>query len=306
MEFSFKSIALTGATGTLGIALINECIKNNIKVLALVNPGSSHISRIPENDNITVVECSLSQMETFDASNYEAEVFIHLAWGSTNRAVRGNMKPQIDNIKYSIDSVELAERLRCHTYIGAGSQAEYGRKNCAISEDMFPLPENAYGMAKLCSGQMTRSLCKEKGIRHIWPRIFSTYGPYTQETTIISTVIAKLLNSEKPSLTGCEQVWDFIYVEDAVRALLLLAEKGRDGEIYNISSGKTKTLREYIEIVRAIISPEGEIGFGDIPYGDGTVMHLEGDIEKITNEVGFIPETSFEEGIRKTVLMYKI
>lgn len=58
------------------------------------------------------------------------------------------------------------------------------------------------------------------------------------------------MNGEKPSLSGCEQIWDFLYVDDAAKALLLLAEKGKDGEIYNVSSGSATTLKEYVEIIR--------------------------------------------------------
>jgi len=80
-----------------------------------------------------------------------------------------------------------------------------------------------------------------------------------------------------------------------------LADMGKDGEIYNISSGETKTLREYMEIVRSIVNPEGEIGFGDVEYGPGTVMHLEGNIAKLKKTTGFVPEISFVDGIQRTM-----
>ena len=206
-----------------------------------------------------------------------------------------------NRLRFALDSVDLAERLGCSIYMGAGSQAEFGRVDVPLVEETSPHPETAYGMAKLCAGQMTRLECKRRKITHIWPRILSTYGPYTQDTTILNYTINCLLHGKKPSLTGCEQIWDFLYVDDAARALLLLAEKGKDGEVYLVASGEAKPLRHYIEIVQEKIDPNMEIGYGDIPYGEDTVMYLKGDISKIKNEVGFKQEVSFEDGILKTI-----
>ncbi len=296
-----ETIAVTGATGTIGVSLINQAIERNIKVLAFVNKGSIHISRIPHSDLVEIIPCSLSDLSTLFCDGKRADVFFHLAWASTNRLVRNNLSPQVDNIKYSLDSVDLAERLGCHTYIGAGSQAEYGRHNVPLNEETFPSPETAYGMAKLCSGQMTRLACRNKGIRHIWPRILSTYGPYTQDTTIINYTISSILKGNRPSLTGCDQIWDFIYVDDAARALLLLAEKGRDGEIYCIGSGMSQSMKDYILEISEALDPSIPVGFGDVPYNENTVMHLAGDITKIRAEVGFEPEVTFSEGITRTI-----
>lgn len=300
-KYKISRVALTGATSTIGTAIIRECISNDIQVLALVNKNSFNIGRIPNSRLITIIECSLQDMETLNVEGMAADVFFHLAWGHTNRSVRNEAEPQIENIKYSIDSVRLASRLNCEVYVGAGSQAEYGRVDEIIDEETAVHPETAYGIAKLCSGQMTRIECEKLGIKHIWPRIFSTYGPYTQDTTILNYTIKELLRKHRPSLTMCDQIWDFIYVDDAARALLLLAEKGKSGEIYCISSGRSDTLRHFIEIVHAELKSDIKMGFGDLPYGENTVMYLSGNIRKLQNDTGFVPLVSFKEGIDKTI-----
>lgn len=299
-NYNFSSIALTGATSSIGTAIIRECIENNIKVLAFCNKDSAHEARIPKHALVRKVYCSLEEMADFDAAGLSADVFFHLAWAKTNRALRNDPTPQVENIRYALDSVALAERLHCRSYLGAGSQAEYGRCEAQIAENTPVHPETAYGMAKLCAGQMTRLECKAKGIRHVWPRIFSTYGPNSPETTIINYAITCLREGETPKLTACEQIWDFVYVDDAARALLALAERGRDGEIYNISGGQACPMREYIEIVRQVISSQAKIGYGALPYDPTSIMHLEGDIGKIRQETGWEPKVGFEEGIRET------
>lgn len=299
-KYNFSSIALTGATSSIGTAIIRECIENGIEVLAFLSKDSAHEARIPHHPLVHKVYCSLEEMADFDPKGLSADVFFHLGWAKTNRALRNDPGPQVENIRYALDSVALAEKLHCRTYLGAGSQAEYGRHEARITESAPVRPETAYGMAKLCAGQMTRLACGEVDIRHIWPRIFSTYGPNSPETTIINYTITCLRKGRKPELTGCEQIWDFLYVDDAARALLALTESGRDGEVYNISAGAARPMRDYIEIVRDVVSPGAEIGYGALPYDPTSIMHLEGDIGKIQRETGWKPRVEFAEGIRKT------
>lgn len=302
MKYNYKKIALTGATSSIGIAIINECIKNRIEVLAFVQKDSLHRDRIPQSKYVKIVNCSLEEMITYENNNHlSADVLFHLAWGSTKKEIRSEIKPQIQNINYSIDSVGLAHKLNCKVYVGAGSQAEFGRSNEKLNEESITKPETAYGMAKLCFCQMTRLECRKYGIKHIWPRIFSTYGPNSQENTILSYTISSILRNESPKLTACEQIWDFMYVDDAARAMMLLAQYGRDGEIYCVSSGKSGKMRDFIGIVSKELKKDVEIGYGILPYSDNTVMHLEGDIEKLQRDTGFVAQVPFEEGIARTI-----
>lgn len=298
--YKLRKIVLTGATSSIGVAIIKECIKNDIEVVAFIHPGSKNINKIPKHKLVKCVDYELSKQGMIDTCDLRAEVFIHLAWQDTNSAVRNSILPQIDNIKFSIESVYLAERLGCKTWIGAGSQAEYGVHSHKLKETTFTQPETAYGIAKLCAGQMTRLECKKKNIRHIWPRILSTYGPNTSDTTIINYTINCLLHNKKPSLSSCEQIWDFIYVDDAARAILMLADSGKDGEIYNISSGNAIKMKEYIEIIHDKINSGIEIGYGELK-NNSRVMYLEGNITKIRNEIGFNPTTTFDKGVDMTI-----
>ena len=317
-----KRVVITGATSTLGTALIEECIEQGIEVLALANRGSKNLYRIPQNSLVTTVECRADEYDSDDLherirnlGDYDA--LFNLTWTSTGGdAARNNLSSQVENIRYSLNAVELAYRLNCKVFIGAGSQAEYGRTDEILTEETECHPETAYGIAKLCAGQMTRLCCNQKGIKHIWPRILSAYGPNCQPHTIINYTITELLNGRSPELTACEQIWDFVYTGDVVKALLLLSSKGEDNEIYLIGQGKSRPLREYIETVyetvkefvheagNGLTGKTGEIPpikFGARPYGENTVMHLACDISKITRTTGFIPRAEFKDGIYQTV-----
>ncbi len=110
-----------------------------------------------------------------------------------------------------------------------------------------------------------------------------------------------MLKGERPQYTKGEQVWDYIYSKDAARAFRLVAEKGKDGAIYCFGTGKTRKLRDFILAIRDAVNPNFEIGLGEVDYYPNQVMHLEADIENLTEDTGFIPKYSFEEGIKETI-----
>ena len=297
---------LTGATGAIGMALIGELIQNNVEVLILCREGSVRNSNIPAHPLVTLKYCALEQMEKLQNDMDKIyDVFYHLAWAGTMGDTRNDMYLQNKNVQYTLDAVGVAERFGCKIFIGAGSQAEYGRVEGVLQENTPVFPENGYGVAKLCAGQMSRILCEQKGIRHIWTRILSVYGPYDNSNTMIMSTIGKILQGEMPSLTRGEQKWDYLYSADAARAFSLLAQKGINGRTYCIGSGKTYPLISYIEQLRDCIDPKASLGIGDIPYGEKQVMYLCADISKLKEDTGFQPIYTFDEGIRITVEWYK-
>lgn len=296
-------IILTGPTGVVGTALIRQCIKNRIEVLAICRRNCARSHRIPQSALVKLLELDLEEYARYvpEGSEGSYDVFYHFAWEGTAKAARNDVRMQERNIRYALDAVRLADRFGCHIFIGAGSQAEYGRVEGKLSARTETAPENGYGMAKLCAGQMTGLLCRSLGMKHIWARILSVYGPCDGEDTMLISSIRKLLRGETPQFTKAEQQWDFLYCDDAARALLLLGEKGKNGKIYCIGSGGTRALADYIKCMRDAVSADLDIGIGALPYASKQVMYLCADISELKEDTGFSPRVPFEEGIKRTV-----
>ena len=293
---------ITGATGAIGMALIELLERNKIETLVLCRSESVRSSRIKESELVKKIDCPLDMMSTFMLDTTDKyDVFFHFAWSGTIGESRNDMYLQNDNVRYTLDAVRLASRLGCHTFIGAGSQAEYGRVEGVITPSTSTNPENGYGMAKLCAGQMSRELAASLGMKHIWTRILSVYGPYDGDMTMVTSTIKKLMSGETPKFTAAEQTWDYIYSKDAARALLALAEHGRDREVYCIGNGQSRMLKDYIYIIRDFVDKNAQLMIGAVPYAPNQVMRLEVDISKLTEHTGFLPEYSFEDGISETV-----
>lgn len=326
-----KRILIDGPTGVIGMSLIQNCIEKGVQVTALCHKNSRRMGLLPKHPLVSVVEADLSDYremtqllkrrktekmsasgggEASEAGGYPDhalwekmepgyDAFYHFAWNGTFGDTRNDMALQTQNIQYSLDAVELAQALECKAFIGAGSQAEYGRVEGGLTPDTPPFPENGYGMAKLCAGQMTRQMCESRGIRHVWVRILSVYGCYDGAYTMIMSALDKMMAGEETAFTPGEQCWDYLNGKDAARAMYLIGERGVSGKTYVLGSGRVRPLREYLEILAKETRYERPLGLGKLPYAPKQVMHLCADITELTKDTGFTPEITFEEGIRE-------
>ena len=301
-----KRIVVTGATSMIGTALIEECVKNNIEVYAVVRKSSGKQDRLPDSSLVHLIDSSLETLEQLPKLIPEkCDTFYHIAWGNTGENRNRSTELQSRNISYTLAAVRTAHALGCKRFIGAGSQAEYGPMDVdRISPDSPTNPTTPYGASKLASGHLAGMLCRELGMECIWPRIFSVYGIYEKETTMIASGLRKMLRGESTEFTPAMQRWDYLYSKDAGRAYYLIGEKGRDGAVYCVGSGKARPLRDYILKMAEITGVEAP-GIGARPYPSGAVMNLCADTENLYADTGFMPEYTFEEGIRETIAWLK-
>lgn len=297
-----KKAIITGPTGAVGVSLIYELINEGYNITAICRPFSKRISNIPKNKNVKIIECdqkNLLLLETVLNDKYD--YFYHFAWDGTYGENRQKIDLQLSNIKCTLDAVKLAKKLQCKAFIGAGSQSEFGHVEGVLHPYMSCNPDNGYGIAKLAASSLSRILCSQLGIRHEWCRIVSLYGPFDGEHTLIMSTINSLLKGKSQNFTKGDQVWDYIYSKDAAKAFRLVAEKGKDGAIYCLGSGKTRILRDFILEIRNQINPNIELNFGGMDYYPNQVMHLEADISNLEFDTGFKAQYSFEKGISETI-----
>ena len=308
---------ITGATGAIGMALVELLLKKEVNTTVFVRENSKRIKQFDvfeeeiKNGRLKIVFCALNELSALDAAklinlNAHASAFFHLGWDGTFGASRNDTEIQEKNIIYTLDAVRLAKKIGCDTFVGAGSQAEYGRLSGKVSPNTQALPENEYGRCKLEAGEKSRALCRELHIRHKWARILSVYGPYDGDRTMIMSVISALFNKKNIELTKGIQTWDYIFSYDAANALYLISDSKRtDFKTYCIGSGIERQLRDYIEEIADCMRADRHLlQFGAVPYTDKQVMRLCADIHALVNDTGFEVTYSFRDGIRKTIDWY--
>lgn len=299
-------IVITGATGFIGTALCRELLENGHEVVAVIRPGSARKGKLDFgkelNGGIRMVEAALEKLSGLGELVNGADVFYHLAWNGSAGVERESFDIQYTNIGYTAEAVRAAVECGCKKFIGAGSQAEYGVvKGIAKEYETVPHPFMMYGAAKLAAYHMGRLTAGQEGISFVWPRIYSVYGVGENPGTLVNYVIDTLRKGEVPELSPCENMWNFMYITDCVRALRMLGENEETEGVYHVASEDTRVLKEFVEEIRDIVAPESELRFGAKVSNPERTFWLRTDVERLKG-LGFEERVRFEEGIRKKVM----
>ena len=293
-------IAITGASGMIGSSLAELALDSGSEVIAIIRPESPRMGNLPESSKLKIIECEISKLSDLEDEE-KCDMFFHLGWEKTSVAGRDDSYTQQKNIEYTLDAVTLAHRWGASVFVGAGSQAEYGRTDVRLKGDTPTNPESGYGIAKYAAGKLSRLLCAQLGMKFCWARILSVYGEKDAEHTLVMYLIKTLSAGGVPELTECEQIWDYVYSEDAAAALLAIGRYGKDGKTYPIGSGNCRPLKDFVEDIRDAVNPEAEVKFGVKKYYPHQAMFLCADISELTADTGFVPKYGFREGIARTV-----
>ena len=268
--------AITGSTGMIGLALTKELIKEN-EVIMFVREESKKLDIIPQNKNITIVKCDLSNLEKFN-TDLACDYFIHLGWDKTIGEGRNDVYLQNLNVKYTLDAVGLAKRMNAKKFIGVGSQAEYGLKQEKLSINTECNPITGYGIAKYSAGKLAKIYCDQLGLEFNWIRILSVYGEYDNPNTLISYIKKCIKDNVDANVSPCEQIWDYIEANDAANIIIKIAKYGKNGITYPLGSGNAKPLKEYLEDIKKKYNSNIKINYGARPYNDNQVMYLVADM----------------------------
>ena len=298
-----ESIIITGATSSIGVALIDLLQKKGLDVTAVIKPNSVRgITLRRLYPKLEILECPLADLDRVALPGKKYEALFHIGWNSEFLNARYNLEGQMQNANDCLKAVEMAHRYQCEAFLSIGSQAECGRVHSPIDSGTPDHPETAYARAKCIAYEKTADLCRRYGMRQYWPRLLSAYGPYDKKTTLVMSCIHACRERKQLSLTSAEQVWDYIYVKDVAEALFSIWKYGIPEKRYAVASGKGRELKEYIaEIAKETNYWQILEGIGKKEYADRQVMYLVGNIGELTEDTGFIPGWDFAGGIREIV-----
>lgn len=296
-----KNAIVTGATGMIAMALLRRLVKEGVHVYALCKPGTSEGLPIFDNPLVTVIDADISHfLDTKSQIKEPCDVLYHFAWLGTFGSGRDDSYLQLKNIQYTIDCVHLAKETGCRLFVGAGSQAEWGPVSAVLNAETPTNPQTGYGIAKFTAGKLSRLTADQLGIKHVWVRILSVFGVGSIPDSIIPSSIDKFLKKEHAAFTKGEQIWDFLYCDDAALAFYLIGKNAKESKIYPLGSGEARSLADFITAMRDVVDPAAPLFLGELPYNKGQAMFLNADISELQADTGFTPEVGFEEGIRRT------
>ena len=297
-----KKIIITGACGFLGSRLTEVFINQGITVYALDCVDNSPI----RHELLKFYKCDLENgVLSLESDFQNSDVLFHFAWNGVHSDYRNDYERQVKNISYLINILSFAKRLNILKTIIPGSASEYATSEMPITGNNLPGAVDGYGAVKSACHIISRAWSVQNNLPLIWVVPSSIYGPGRNDNNVLTYTIKSLLKGEKPTFTALEQCWDYIYIDDFINALVLIAEKGIAGKNYAVGYGATRELREYITITKDSINSALPLGIGERPYKNEKPDNSEMDITELQKETGFMPEVSFDEGIKKTIEWFK-
>ncbi len=316
MKFK-KTIFVTGGAGFIGSNYLNMFVPKrpnelfvNIDVLTYAaNPENlSTVAKLP---NYAFEKIDIRDEKALEKvfKKYKPDGVIHFAAEShVDHSING---PQIfieTNVRGTHNLLSLARAHGVKRFHQVSTDEVYGSlgpKDPAFSE-MTPLaPNNPYSASKASADLIVRSYNKTFGLNTTITRCSNNYGPYQDVTKLIPLFLKKLLAGEHVPLYGKgDNIRDWLYVDDHVRAIDLIFTKGKAGEVYNI--GGNEEIRN-IDVVKRLlkITNRDESFIDHVTDRLGHDFRYAIDASKIERELGWKPKVNFEQGMKKTLDFYK-
>lgn len=295
-----KKAIVTGANGFIGKHLVSELISRNIEVVAI----DIYFDEILlNNKRVFCINCKdkdpVDLKDILKKTN--ADTFFHLAWMGTSGEKRSDYNLQLDNVRITCDYIILASKINCKRFIYASSVTEMETYEYLQSDEPNPSGGYIYGTGKLAAHLMGETVAKLNNVEFIPIIITNIYGAGERSFRLINTSVRKLLNGEKCSFTDGYQMYDFIYITDAITSIVEVADKGKIFKRYYIGSGNPKPLREYLLEMRDVVAPDVELGLGDIPFNGVDIDYSKFNLKGVERDTGYINKISFREGIKLTM-----
>lgn len=288
------NLLITGATGFIGRKLVDLAVARNWQVTAVVRDKSAlHANKV----NTLVAD--ISEYSQLGKSVGSVDCMVHLAWNGVRGEKRLDNSLQRSNYEYSMKAIRSMVDAGCKKIILAGSQAEYGVCAGEILESTPCKPNTAYGYYKLKLYEDAMALCRQNGMKVKDARFFSLYGPGDYEKTAVMQCVRNMLMGKPCELTVCTQMWDYLYVDDAVRAVLSLCVSDCQDGAYNVASGDCRPLSLYIEEMKKVLNSNSELRYGAVPNTKAGPISICPSIKKITDATGWKPTVSFSEGVKQ-------
>ncbi|HEY2784666.1 MAG TPA: NAD-dependent epimerase/dehydratase family protein [Fimbriiglobus sp.] len=307
-----KDVALvTGGAGFIGSHLIDELVGRGFSVRAFDDFSTGLRSNLDHlAGKVEIVEGTLTDPAAVDRAVKGSQLVFHLgALASVTRSVEAPLVSHAACATGTLHVLDAARRLGVRRVVYAASSSAYGGGSAgpedAQREDQPIAARSPYAAAKLAGELYLQAFHATYGLETVRLRFFNIFGPRQRADSPYSGVIAifaaAMKRGERPTIHGDGlQSRDFTYVSNAVQALVKAAEApAAPGNVYNVGTGSSVTLLDLVHELNTILGTKLEPTFGPTRAGD--VKYSRADISKTKTDLGYKPDVTFAEGLRRTV-----
>jgi UDP-glucose 4-epimerase len=309
-KYLAKKVLVTGGAGFVGSTLADRLSNDGAKVCVVDNLSSGRQDNI-SNPNIEFVNGDIRNADLMDTLIQKADTVFHLAeyipetstYGAGHVIKYSVENPLLDFDVSCVGSLTVLDKCRKYdkAIIFTSSAAVYGENNTKLNEESATIPSSPYGASKLCAETYMVLYAKLYKLPVTVIRFCNLYGP-KQRKYILHDILLKLSKNPKRLEiigTGLEKR-DFIYVIDAINAVLLAANYKYSADIvFNVGTGTPISIKKMVGIILKTLNINPALFFTQSSW-KGDIKNLSASTEQIKKK-GFEPTFTLEKGVRETI-----
>jgi UDP-glucose 4-epimerase len=294
-------VLVTGGAGFIGSHLTDAFIARGDEVGVVDDLSAGRPARVSEHSVLHKLSITGAGPLTALVARERPELICHLA--AQIEVTTSVTAPAFDaevNVVGTVNVLEAAREVGARVLFCSSGGALYGRDAPIPSlEDVLPLPESPYGIAKYCAEQYVGLYNRLHGTRHSVLRLANVYGPRQDpagEAGVVAIFCAGVLAGERPTIYGDgTQTRDYVYVGDVVAAFLAAADHGRPGT-WNIGSGAEVSVRALASLIGEVAGRPAEPELA--PSRPGELQRSALAVERARRDLGWSAATSLAAGVR--------
>jgi nucleoside-diphosphate-sugar epimerase len=304
-------VLVTGGAGFIGSNIAREAAKRGFEVTALDNLYVGSLNNLKNVSKLKFIKGDIRNAETVDKVTRDVDYIFHEGAVSSSQMFVPDPREGMEiNLQGFLNVLYYALKNGVKKVVYAMTSSMYGNTPVPWKEENIALKHcpNAYAYS-LLSRSFFSKLYSDYGLGTVGLVYFSVYGPYEEAkgkyANIVSQFLWSMMKNEQPLLYGDgNQSRDFVYVDDVVEANFLAAESDLSGEIVNVGTGTSITMKTIVNLLNKYLGKNKEAKYAPNPI-EGYVYHTLADATKADRTLGFKAKTSIEDGLRLLVDFYR-
>lgn len=299
-----KKILVTGSSGTVGTRLCEILLEKGYDVIGVDYRPNEWNKKVQE---ITIDLDLRNKEDVLNKLPKNVDLVIHFA--ANARVYNLVMEPSLarDNFETLFNILEFTRINNVKKIMFSSSREVYGNSNKIIykeDEAYVKNCESPYAASKMCGEALINSYKKCYGINFVIFRFSNIYGMYDKSDRVIPLFIKLCKDNKDLIVYGKEKILDFTYIDDAISGVVKCIQNYDNvkNDVFNISSGKGTSMIELAHLIQKHMNCKNEIVIKE--NREGEVVKFVADISKAKQKLNYEPQTTIDEGIKKTVRWY--